>query len=126
MGEQLPEPQSGDDAYLEQAMADAERTWTNVPDQAARMIASQFHGGQSSALYSLTSCGAIDKERLRAELLPMYADTHISEDDKHKLDHLGTWIIEHEDRPPVEGWHLLWGVIVPGPERGEDPQREQT
>ena len=98
-----------DDAYLEWAMTNAEVSWMNVPDPAARMIASQFQGGQSSALYALASSGAIDMERLRDEYTVIYADPHTAEDDKRKLDHLGTYVLEQGNRDPVEGWSELWG-----------------
>jgi hypothetical protein len=89
-------------------MAEAEAAWTNVPDAAARMIASQFHGGQASALYSLASCGAIDMERLRDEYTTIYSDPNTPEADKRKLDHLGTYLLEHGGRGPVDGWSQLW------------------
>jgi hypothetical protein len=99
MSERPPEhEQSGDDAYLEQVMAEAEAAWANIPDTAARMIASQFHVGQASALYFLASCGAIDIERLRDEYTTIYADPHTPEAGKRKLDHLGTYLLEHGNR----------------------------
>jgi hypothetical protein len=98
-----------DDAYLEWAMTNAEVSWKNIPDVAARMIASQFHGGQSSALYALASSGAIDLERLRDEYTIVYVDPQTPEDDKRKLDHLGMYVLEHGGRGPVDGWSELWG-----------------
>jgi hypothetical protein len=104
MSEQHPssEPLS-DDAYLEQVMAEAEENWTNIPDAAARIIASQFHGGQASALYSLASSGAIDMQRLAWEFTVIYADSNTPEADKRKLDHLGMYLLDRG------GWAVLWG-----------------
>jgi hypothetical protein len=98
-----------DDAYLEWAMTNAEISWKSVDHIAARMIASQFHGGQASALYCLASTGAIDLERLRNEYIAIHADPNICEDDKRKLDHLGSYVLDHGIRGPVEGWSRLWG-----------------
>jgi len=39
-----------------------------ITDGQARRIASEWHGGQVSALYSLASCGYVDGERLLAEI----------------------------------------------------------
>jgi hypothetical protein len=39
-----------------------------VDDATARRIASQLHGGKTSALYGLASAGAIDEERVYREL----------------------------------------------------------
>jgi hypothetical protein len=110
MGEQYPSPElSPDDAYLERVMEEAEANDTVITPTAARMIASQFHGGQASALYSLASCGAIDLERLHTEYFLMYGDPQTPEADKRKLDHLGIYFLEHGDRGPVSGWAQLWG-----------------
>jgi len=98
-----------DDAYLEWAMTDAEVSWRNIPDVAARMIASQFHGGQSSALFALASSGAIDLEGIRYEYTVIYAHPGTPEDDKRKLDHLGMYVVENGNRDPVAGWSELWG-----------------
>ena len=86
MGEQYPSPElSPEDAYLERVLDEAEQTDKTIPHTAARMIASQFHGGQASALYSLASCGAIDLERLHTEYFIIYADPETPEADKRKL-----------------------------------------
>ena len=90
-------------------MAEADATDTPIPDAAARMIASQYHGGQATALYSLASCGAIDLRGLHAEYVPLYADPNTQLEDLEKLDHLGLYFMEHGDRGPVEGWSELWG-----------------
>ena len=39
-----------------------------ISDGQARRIASEWHGGMSSALYSLASSGAIDPDRVRDEI----------------------------------------------------------
>jgi hypothetical protein len=71
------------------------------------MIASQFHSGQASALYSLASCGAIDLERLHAEYFVIHSTPEMPGADKRKLDHLGIYFLEHGDRGPVAGWAQL-------------------
>jgi hypothetical protein len=99
-----------DDAYLEWAMTDAELAWKNIPDDAARMIASQYHGGQTSAFYALASSGAINLERLRQEYIRIYTDPHTAQDDRRKLDHLGTYVLAHGNRGRLAGWSRLWGT----------------
>jgi hypothetical protein len=39
-----------------------------ISDGQVRRIAADWHGGMSSALYSLASSGAIDVERVRGEI----------------------------------------------------------
>jgi len=97
--------ESGDLARIAQGIAAAELADRNIDDATARLIASQLHGGQSSALYSLASCGAVDYRDLRIELL---ADYDRSPDDvRRMIDHLGTYVIEHDGRGSVEGWFRI-------------------
>lgn len=77
-----------------------------IDDRTARIIASQEHGGQTSALYSLASAGAIDMERLSSELMASFMEAFGKDDARAAaLDALGFYCIEHGDRGPVEGWH---------------------
>lgn len=103
--------ESNDDRFIREAMEATEATamYAVIPDAAARMIASQYHGGQTSALYSLTSAGAIDTDSLRREITSFYVDESMTVGDLRKLDHLAFWIMAHGNRGPVEGWSELWG-----------------
>lgn len=104
---------SNDDAYIEQAIREAEQEQRIVNDTTARMIASQHHGGQWSAMYSFSSCGAISLDALRDELAMSYAEHVTDEPERTKLDHLILYLLEHGDRGPVDGWSRLWGDPSP-------------
>ncbi len=73
----------------------------------ARVIASQWHGGQASALYSLTSCGAINVTKLTREI---EANLHRRNDQSMigELAALLGYVHHHGERGPVEGWSKLW------------------
>lgn len=77
--------------YEQQPESDASRIWTGITEaleaerpiteDTARLIASQLHGGQASALYSFTSAGYIDRARIEAEL----EETHREQPDNHEM-----------------------------------------
>lgn len=74
-----------------------------ISDGKARRIASEWHGGMFSALYSFSSTGMISSETKREvlnELTPSAYDPELCE----LLDYLQ----EVEDRGPVENWHMNW------------------
>lgn len=104
MSEHQPE-QSGDIAKIWQSIAEAEAAERNIDDATARRVASQLHSGQTSAMYSLASTGAVNYGRLRMEIISEYetADT----DTRRLYDHIGTYALEHAGRMAVEGWYLL-------------------
>lgn len=86
-------------------MYQAEVEQRNIDDETARRIASQLHGGQASAMYSLASCGAIDYESIRGELVAGYGQADPLT--RRMWDHVGTYALEHDGRGPQEGWHEL-------------------
>lgn len=106
-GEQPQAEQSPADRYLYAELALAEEEDRNIGDTAARLIAMGFHGGQSSALYSLGSSGAVDYDRLSHEIWTDYNAEDVTDDARRKLDHLSTYAIEHQGRGRVEGWFAL-------------------
>lgn len=83
-----------------------------IDDTTARMIASQWHGGQASEFYSFASTGRIDKDGLTAEM-----DQNIREVDPNDdiaagaLEALIDYFTKHGDRDVQEGWHgyTKWG-----------------
>lgn len=84
-----------------------------LPNAVARVIASRWHGGQTSALYSLTSCGAMDAERLHAEI--NRAADELATSDDYSDDAYGCLIAldvyvsrVKSSRKPVLGWAELW------------------
>lgn len=80
-----------------------------ITDGEARVIASQWHAGQSSALYALASSGAILKDDLLREL---YSEM-ITHDDRQsanrELAALERYVHIHGQRGPVTGWSAIWG-----------------
>jgi len=84
-----------------------------LTDAQARVAASWWHSGQTSSLYSLSSTGCVDGGaygELNSSL--RYAEgegrRNYSIFDIEVLRGLILYVEQHEDRPPVEGWHLLW------------------
>lgn len=76
-------------------------------DGEARVAASQWHGGQATALYSFASTGAIT-DALSLEV----AQEILRQPDYQQAPELlmlQAYIASHGNRGPVEGWHTLWG-----------------
>lgn len=84
-------------------MADAEGR--EIDDLTARVIASQWHGGQASALYAFASSGAITHADVWGEVAGDYASA--SAFDRRALDCLGTYLLHAGQRGPVRGWSDL-------------------
>ncbi len=84
---------------------------TTITDGKARRIAMEWHGGQSSLLYSFGSCGAIvDLERLSREI--EYNARNIAVDspdtERNELLALDAYVRSIGERGPVSGWATLW------------------
>lgn len=102
------EPRLTDDQLIDRLY----REWENndegqISDRLARIIASQYHGGQASDLYSFVSTGAIG-ERIEAEISGCYAIARFVEEDQRAMDILEAlmdYVGYHGERGPVEGWH---------------------
>jgi hypothetical protein len=118
VSEQLPKRLT-DDEILKGVLARLEEFGIHavIDDSIARLIASQYHGGQSSALYSFASTGAIDKANMIGDIL----ECHMAADDDENFDPaalnaLYHYVGIHGDREPVKGWHLhaVW-------DEGDDP-----
>jgi hypothetical protein len=97
-----PRP-TNDELVINAGIWEARAEDGEIADDIARRIASQLHGGQATALYSLASTGAIDPERLRDELLAAY-ELHPPEQIRDWIDCLGTYALHAGERGPVEGW----------------------
>lgn len=121
MREHLPhQPERLTDSDLiAQAIERARSAGEVIPDAAARVIASQLHGGQFSAMYGLASCGAIDQEKLSNEYEADYTDPATPEDVKGWIDALRAYVGSREDSEPVQGWNRIWLAGDP-PEIGPD------
>ncbi|GAA1029199.1 hypothetical protein GCM10009565_59170 [Amycolatopsis albidoflavus] len=78
-----------------------------ITDGQARRIASDWHGGMSSALYSLASSGAIDLDRLRDEISRELRQLDVGEV-RRELLALDKYVRTAGARPPRAGWSRLW------------------
>jgi hypothetical protein len=81
-----------------------------ITDLKARIIVSEWHSGQSSDLYALSSTGTITATCHDSILLeihdPANADALGESDDLHKLF---TYVMSKGERGPQEGWSgLTW------------------
>ncbi|MDI9934738.1 hypothetical protein QM806_04615 [Rhodococcus sp. IEGM 1351] len=105
--ERQPNPERWDDETLidyEIAASDAQDRPIN--DAAARMIASQWHNGQASAMYSFVSTGEITPE-----FVYELGDTLASIEEPERRQHLRAlvdYVYDRDEITAVEGWSRLW------------------
>lgn len=101
-----------DAAIISQAVS-THRHGDTISDLQARVIANAWHGGQSSALYSLTSTGAITD----ATLAELYEELRFIDArgpvDGGEADYELTALLDYAKtygpRGPVDGWsELRW------------------
>lgn len=78
-----------------------------ISDGQARRIASEWHGGMSSALYSLASSGAIDLDRVRDEISRELWQLDVGEV-RRELLALDKYVRTAAARPAQSGWSRLW------------------
>jgi DNA-binding PadR family transcriptional regulator len=78
-----------------------------ISDGQARRIASEWHGGMSSALYALTSCGAIDLDRARDEITRELLKLEVGEV-RRELLALDKYVRTAGERTAVAEWFRLW------------------
>lgn len=107
-GEEAEEVWSTDIRIINASVQEALEKKTIISDAAARMIAAQWHGGQSSALYSFVSTGAVDREELTRELDSNLNDENTNDDGRAWLLTLKAYLEARTDVGPVKGWHKLW------------------
>lgn len=77
----------------------------DITDAAARVIASQWHDGQASDLYSFVSTGAIG-DGVQIELARAIAEA--DEADRDRLAALSRYLMNREDTSAQENWSDLW------------------
>lgn len=96
----------GDDEQIRREVRRAELTDEPINDACARMIAAQWHGGQTTAMCSFATTGAIHSDLIGEvqELLPQFRDST----NKGILQALGYYIQHRGRRGPVPGWSNLW------------------
>lgn len=110
MNEKLNQPNPehwSDERPIDHEIASATSEERSIGDAGARVIASQWHGGQASALYSLTSTGAIDLPQVVAEINECWANADTDYNREH-LEALGAYVMARESHDPVEGWSKQW------------------
>jgi hypothetical protein len=78
-----------------------------ISDGQVRRIAADWHGGMSSALYSLASSGAIDVERVRGEISRELRQLDVGEV-RRELLALDKYVRTAGTRPAQAGWFRLW------------------
>lgn len=96
-----PPEESHDEQVIRQGIEEALREGTEINDHTARYIASQLHEGQTSALYSLASTGAI-AEAVQNELTREFDQQ--TEQVRNWINWLGTYCLNRQDKGPVLGW----------------------
>jgi antirestriction protein ArdC len=98
---QAPIDESWDERVIREGIETAEREGGSIDDRTARYIASQLHGGQASALYSLASTGRISPD-IDREL----ADGYDQQTDQARLwiRWLGGYCDYRRDKGSVPGW----------------------
>lgn len=78
-----------------------------ISDGQARRIASDWHSGMSSALYSFASSGAIDLDRVRDEISRELWQLDVGEV-RRELLALDKYVRTAGARPAQSGWSRLW------------------
>lgn len=78
-----------------------------IGDGQARRIASDWHGGMSSALHSLASSGAIALDRVRDEISRELWQLDVAEV-RRELLALDKYVRTAGERPTQTGWSRLW------------------
>lgn len=103
------------DAHIAEVEADVEErdSFGVISHAAARMIASQYHDGQSSPLYMLASTGRCDDETftdVQRNLAHVEAegDTEHAKWLRYLLIYIALRQYEETDDKPVEDWHKFW------------------
>ncbi len=86
-----------------------------ISDTEARKIASEWHGGQGTALYAFSSTGAIDTARADHDATAEVADliwaipAETDERNANELRDLERYVNANGPRGPQEGWgDLTW------------------
>lgn len=112
MSEHSPTPDRrySDDELIEMSLVSSEDMESTIEAATARMIASQFHAGQSSDLYSLASTGYISDDLLD-EIARAYNEFKDQPAEQRKIAALSVYVAERKSRgdvAAVDGWSKLW------------------
>ncbi|MFN3008199.1 hypothetical protein [Mycolicibacterium wolinskyi] len=99
-----------DDELIAQSLDFFEDVEAVIDDATSRMIASQFHSGQASDLYSFASTGSISDDLL-SEINRTYEEFKDQPPEQRKLAHLALYIADRRSRGDVAAdpdWSGLW------------------
>src|SRR3954452_23361187 len=111
--------QSPDQAFVGREIQDAIFEEREISETAARIIASWWHSGPTSAFYRFASTGAIDRSAVTDEFVLAYGGQLLGDFDRLALDYLGGYLLnadgvdEHGNRGPVAGWdkRTAWSEV---------------
>lgn len=107
--------QPSDADRIEAGIVRAQESASFIDDATARVIASQLHDGQASALYAFASTGAIDIERMDAELKATYeAFDGVDPRVQQWAVELATYAFRRPEHGAVEGWSRQWPSMNDG------------
>jgi hypothetical protein len=80
-----------------------------ISDACARVIASQWYSENAGASFVTTGAVVTDPDTLwRILFVPEYENGSMTAADKRAADMLGTYLVRHGQRGPVDGWSRLW------------------
>lgn len=99
-----------DEEHINEAILEAAVEQRGISDAAARVIASQLHMGQGSALYALASSGGIQDDALY-EIDGAIQDSTLDPLARAWAKELMQYVksrLERDDVAAVEGWSKLW------------------
>lgn len=106
------EERVSDDELIQDAIFEAASKRQPIDHAAARMIASQYHSGQDSALYAFASTGAITGELLNEINFELSrSDRELEPQAESVLEALDEYIIDRIELDavgPVKDWSTLW------------------
>lgn len=102
-----PEQPTFDEIHIESGLALAEMQAQPIDHWPAARIASQFHSGQASPLYSFASSGNVDTAGIFRELMHTEAEPGRTEQDKRWLHALGTYVVFHDGQERIPDWYQL-------------------
>lgn len=97
-----------DDHLVALAIIEAIAEKREITDAAARVMASQLHGGQWSALYEMASSGSIDEDRLPEELAALYNEETSTLQVRDMVNMLSSYCSKRDDKGSQPGWSLQW------------------
>lgn len=107
-GEVLRDERPTDAELIDQEIQRVSSEYGPISHQGARVIASQLHDGQRTAMYALASSGAVNKNQLGNEINHVFQAEGTTPQMKKWLGALYEYVEAVGDREPVPGWSGIW------------------